>query len=297
MPSQRQPIFNVPASILAILGFLIVAHFIRLQVSEATDAEILRQLSFVPARVSWLWDPQAVKMHVANLASQGASGQNAAQDAQFFIGDGSLKIWTLLTYAALHGSWVHLGSNGVWLLAFGSPVAKRFGTWRFILFFCFTAIAGAGAHFLAHPYGVDPVIGASAAVSGAMGAAMRFAFQQGGPLGLGGGDAWVQPLSVAGVFKDRRTLTFLVVWFVTNFLFGVAAVPMGISNAPIAWEAHIGGFLAGLFGFFLFDPPAALMREKLASEAQQAHSDDMAGDMPAEYKTGGQDDGRSHSGE
>lgn len=297
MPSQRQPIFNVPASILAILGFLIVVHLVRLQVSETVDAEMLRQLAFVPARVSWLFDPQSVKMHVANLASQGTSGQNAAQDAQFFIGSGSLKIWTLLTYAALHGSWVHLGSNGVWLLAFGSPVAKRFGTQRFILFFCFTAIAGALAHYLTHLYGVDPVIGASAAVSGAMGAAMRFAFQPGGPLGLGGGNEWVPPLSIAGVFKDKRTLTFLVVWFATNFIFGIAAVPMGISNAPIAWEAHIGGFFAGIFAFFLFDPPAPAMREILASEAQQAHSGGKAGDMPAGYETGGQDDGRSHSGE
>jgi membrane associated rhomboid family serine protease len=56
------------------------------------------------------------------------------------------------------------------------------------------------------------------------------------------------------VFRDGRALTFLLTWFGCNILFGAFATPLGIGDATVAWEAHIGGFLAGLFAFSLFDP-------------------------------------------
>ena len=166
--------------------------------------------------------------------------------------------WTLVTHAFLHGDWTHFGLNALWLLAFGAAVARRFGTIRFVVFFAVAAAAGAGAHFLTHMNDFAPMIGASGAVSGAMAAASRFAFQPGGPLGeprfgvdSQSPEAYRQPaLSLAGVFGDKRTLTFLGVWFVVNFLVGVLSEPLGVTQAPIAWEAHVGGFLAG---FLLFD--------------------------------------------
>src|SRR5207245_2787476 len=93
-------------------------------------------------------------------------------------------IWTFVTYAFIHADLNHLIFNAVWLLAFGTPVARRFGSLRFIAFFIVTAVAGAGAHLLTHFGEMLPMIGASAGISGAMAAAMRFAFQRGGPLGL-----------------------------------------------------------------------------------------------------------------
>ncbi len=57
-------------------------------------------------------------------------------------------VWTFVTYSLLHGSWMHLGVNGVWLLAFGSAVARRFGVLRFLSFFAVTAAAGAAMHLL-----------------------------------------------------------------------------------------------------------------------------------------------------
>ena len=56
-------------------------------------------------------------------------------------------IWTFVTYAFIHGDWTHLGLNGVWLLAFGTPVARRFGMARFLAFFAVTAAAGARCIF------------------------------------------------------------------------------------------------------------------------------------------------------
>jgi membrane associated rhomboid family serine protease len=104
-----------------------------------------------------------------------------------------------------------------------------------------------------------PMVGASAAISGAMAAAMRFAFQRGGPLGpFRGNDGAAYrvpatPLSV--LLREPRLIVFLIVWFGVNLLFGLGIVSLpGEGDMPIAWEAHIGGFLAGLVTFALFDP-------------------------------------------
>jgi membrane associated rhomboid family serine protease len=156
---------------------------------------------------------------------------------------------------------MHLGVNALWLVAFGSPVARRFGPQRFLLFFAVTAIAGVALHYSLHRFDLAPVIGASAVVSGAMGAALRFMFQASGRghdfAELATGAAWVQrakALNLRQVLHDRRALSFMLLWFAINFIFGIAAVPLGISEASIAWEAHIGGFLAGLLLFSYFDP-------------------------------------------
>ena len=103
------------------------------------------------------------------------------------------------------------------------------------------------------------MIGASAAISGFMAAAMRFAFQRGGPLSmLRGGDddeAYRVPaIPLTGVLSDARVLIFLAVWFGINIVFGIGSLPITGSDNPVAWQAHIGGFLAGLLLFSWFDP-------------------------------------------
>jgi membrane associated rhomboid family serine protease len=95
------------------------------------------------------------------------------------------------------------------------------------------------------------VIGASGAVSGMMAATARFAFSPGGPLAGGRSPAaYRQPAEpLATVFTSSRALGFVIVWFAVNLLFGIAGgLTPGVSG-PIAWEAHIGGFLAGLLAF------------------------------------------------
>ena len=66
-----------------------------------------------------------------------------------------------------------------------------------------------------------------------------------------GRQAPVQPLRALVV--DRRAMTFLIAWFGTNLLFGLGSIGIGLSSGPIAWQAHIGGFCAGLLLFPLFD--------------------------------------------
>jgi membrane associated rhomboid family serine protease len=102
------------------------------------------------------------------------------------------------------------------------------------------------------------MIGASAAVSGFMAGAIRFAFQRGGPIAMfRSGDAapyQVPAASLAAAFRDVRILVFMAAWLALNVVFGIGAISMLGVEQSIAWQAHIGGFVAGLLLFSLFDP-------------------------------------------
>ena len=160
--------------------------------------------------------------------------------------------WSPLTYGFLHGDWTHLLVNSVWLLAFGTPVAKRFGAGRFVVFTLLAFVAGAAAHYVMHRGELVPVVGASGAVSAYFGAAARFALLPGR---LGSDAALMRPaLSLVQTLTTRSTLIFIVIWLAINWVAGSGVVPIGQGEAQIAWEAHVGGFLLGLLAFRFFDP-------------------------------------------
>ncbi|GAB4067459.1 rhomboid family intramembrane serine protease [Ancylobacter sonchi] len=231
---RHQPIFNVPPVIVGLAVVLVAIQALRSVVGEATDIDILALFAFIPAR----FDPTVF----ADGVLPGGTGAD---------------VWTFVTYAFLHADFMHVGVNTLWLLAFGSPVARRFGMARFLAFFLFTAAAGAGLHLLTHAGEPVPMIGASAAVSGCMAAALRFMFA------TDGYSAWrpdamqhavlLPAPPLMRVLRDRRVISFVAVWFAINLAFGLGA-PSGIASGAVAWEAHIGGFLAGLLAFPLFDP-------------------------------------------
>jgi len=236
---KREPILNVPAVVVVLLVVLGVIHALRVfLLGPQADRLLLWTFAFVPARYDSGVLPDGI-----------------------LPGGFGAQLWTFVTYALIHADWTHLGFNAVWLLAFGSPVAQRFGTWRFLAFFAVTVAAGALAHLVAHPGALSPMIGASAAISGTMGAATRFVFQLGGPL-----DRWrpdlddnavhvpAAPLLVA--LRNPRVLAFLAVWFGLNLLFGLGSLSVFGEEHSVAWEAHVGGFLAGLLLFSVFDPPS-----------------------------------------
>jgi len=228
------PAVNAPRIILVALGLLLGVHVLRLMLGPAADVEVLRLFAFIPARYS-----------------------DVVPGVRFEFGGGlAAKIWSFVTYMVLHGDWTHLIFNSLWLLAFGSAVAWRIGTERFIAFTICCGVAGALFHLAAHWGEPFPVIGASAAISGHMAGAIRFVFRAAGPFGALGRPGEMQrrvPLaSIAETFQERRSLAFLAVWLFINLGLGLGAITFGEATG-IAWEAHIGGFAFGLFFFGLFD--------------------------------------------
>jgi membrane associated rhomboid family serine protease len=232
---RRERMLNVPAIVVLLVAALGLVHAVLvLLLTDQQITEILLLFAFIPARYD----------------------ASVLPDIEW-PGGWAADAWTFVSYAFIHGDISHLAINAVWLLAFGSPVARRFGPMRFLAFMAVAAAAGAAVHLATHFGELLPMVGASAAISGAMAAAIRFAFQRGGPLG-----PWrdreqpdrVPAASLAASLRDPRVLAFLGVWFGINILFGTGVVGMpGIEHA-IAWQAHIGGFLAGLIAFAAFDP-------------------------------------------
>ena len=193
---------------------------------ERMDAQFLSLMAFVPARFDTM---------------------SASCVFEF--------VRTAVTCSLLHASPAHLAVNMIWLAAFGAPLAQRLGIWRFAAFWVFAAFCSTALHFLTHLGDPSPLVGASGVVSGAMGAAARFGFAASG--GSGARAFTGAPLTFSEALRSRSVISFVLVWAAVNFISGSGAIDMGQGSASIAWEAHVGGFLAGLLGLRLFDRQAA----------------------------------------
>ena len=230
----REPILTLPGALTAYVLLLAVIHVVRMLLPFDIDDIVIQMFGFIPKR----YDSTLLAID--------------------FPGGTGAKVWTFVTYSLLHANLTHIGFNVLWLLPFGSALARRFGAVRFFLFMAVTAVAGALAHLVTHEHAVAPMIGASASVSGTMAAAIRFAFVQGSFLSFSRGDAdaaaKVPALSLLRALRNTRVLGFLAVWFGVNIIFGIGSIAIGADGASVAWQAHIGGFFAGLVLFSLFDP-------------------------------------------
>jgi membrane associated rhomboid family serine protease len=261
----REPIFFIPGAVLLVVCVLLGIHAGLTILGAGIEDAAIRELGFMPGRLTIALWPERLAALVSRASHDPVALEQTILIRHFGVLDGGAKIWTLASYALLHGSWSHVIVNCIWLLAFGPPTARRIGPSRFLLFMVVTAVAGALAQWAFSPMDFTPLIGASAADSGLMAAAARFMFQPGAPLGItrefGAGrlraPSQAPAESLREVLSGRRVLIFIAIWMATNFLFGAGAQKLGASEAPVAWFAHIGGFIAGLLLFPLFDPPRA----------------------------------------
>ncbi len=137
-----------------------------------------------------------------------------------------------VTYALLHGGWMHVGVNSVMMLAFGAFVEKEMGGRGFFLFFLFCSFGGALLTFLLSPQSVVPVIGASGGISGLFAAIMIVFYDRGmfGPMG--------QRLARYGV------------WPMLGFWLALMMF-MGLIFGDLAWQAHVGGYIVGIAAILL----------------------------------------------
>jgi membrane associated rhomboid family serine protease len=220
--TRREPIFNIPTVVLCLIALCTGVYVVQFHVLTLDqDIGLLVRAAFIPVRYSGRFD----------------------LDLYAFT--------TPFTYAFLHGNLAHLAINMVWLAAFGSPLANRLGTIRFLVFWAVTSLAAAALHWAVHPLDQAPLVGASGAISGMMGAAARFGFQM---ERRGGRAAFAGPVLPIGLaLRLRAVATFLAVWFAINLVTGLVGLGAG-PEANIAWEAHIGGFVVGFFGLRLFLP-------------------------------------------
>ncbi len=221
---SEEPAINISFAVLALIALCLAIHVIRTSfLVQAMDNEVLFYGAFIPLRY-------------------------AAGETRWTIE----ALTSALTYSFLHGSFSHVFNNVLWLVVFGSPLARTLGSLRFLLFWALAAVIAAGFHYASDMTSQIPMIGASGAVSGMMGAAARFGFRMNRSAG---GSAFERRVpSLFDALRNRSVLMFLGVYLVTNFLVGYSGFTPDGNGASIAWQAHIGGLVAGFFLIPLFLP-------------------------------------------
>lgn len=227
--SQHQPMFNVPRVVLAVAALLVGVHVVLILLPAAWENWLTLTLAFIPARY-------------AGFAEALPGGPIAAATS-------------FLTHTLVHGDLAHLMFNAAWFVVFGGAVAMRIGAIRFLLFFAFCAVAGALTFLILNPGLMAPVVGASGAISGLMGGTMRFLFSaldHGGLWMLREAPQRVPLMSISQLLNDRRVLAVSGIFILMNVLamFGFG----GVAAGGVAWEAHLGGYFAGLLAFGFFEP-------------------------------------------
>lgn len=236
---SREPIFNAPAVVVSMLGLLVAVHLALAVLPERQWGDTVEALSLIPSRYTGL--------------------------AETIPGGWVAAFTSVVTHQLVHGDVPHLVLNSAWLLAFGSAVASRIGTARFLAFALLSGIAGAAA-FVAMHWGESTImVGASGALAGLMGGAFRFlfsAFDDGGADAFRGDQTRIRRMSLGELVRDQRARLAIGFWIGLNFVTALIA-PWITSAGGIAWEAHLGGFLFGLLAFGAFDGPAPAPRPSL----------------------------------
>lgn len=166
----------------------------------------------------------------------------------------------VVTSLFVHGGWAHVLLNALGLAAFGPPVARLFGAGAFgrMTFFGFYLLCGAvaAAGFCLVRIGQAGVlIGASGAIAGLMGAASRLLAVPGEGRANAQPNPWDRRARLAP-FSSRTVLAMAAAWVAINGLLAFGAIDIGSGGQPIAWEAHLAGYAAGLL---LVGPVARLL--------------------------------------
>ena len=161
---------------------------------------------------------------------------------------------TPLTSMFLHGSWFHLIGNMWFLWVFGNNIEDAMGHGRFVAFYLVCGLLAAGAQVVADPASPVPMVGASGAISGVMGAYLVLYPR-----------VRVHTLVFLGFFVTRWTVPaylMLLYWAVLQLLGSLPSLAGAHTGGGVAFLAHLGGFVAGLALIKLFARPAFVARHR-----------------------------------
>ena len=206
-PSGRFPFVTLGLIVMNVLVFLLV-----FSLSEAELRQVFETYGAVPLRL------------------KAAAGGDAEQGVRFAT--------SLLTSMFLHGGWLHLIGNMWYLWIFGDNIEGRLGRVRFLMFYLACGGAGCLSHAIVHAESPAPVVGASGAIAGVLGAYLVL-FPKARVL------TWV-PVLVVGYFIEFPAVVLLGLWFLIQLLNQTLALAGAGEAQSVAWMAHIGGFVAGM---------------------------------------------------
>jgi len=215
--NPHQPAIRAPAVVVWLLATLALAHAARVYAAANLSKEILFNFAFIPARYS----PHYLAAHHIDPGSWPA------------------RIVPFFSYVFLHGDFAHLAVNCLWLLAFGPIVARRFGAGLFLLFFFLCAAVAAATQLAFSWESMELIIGASGGIAGLMAVAIRIYYLR-------------DDGRMASIFSTQ-IMAFTGFWLVVNYIAGVTGLGAGAEPHLIAWQAHIGGYFAGLLAAGPFD--------------------------------------------
>lgn len=151
--------------------------------------------------------------------------------------------WPMLSYMFLHGGWLHIILNMWMLWIFGDNIEDVTGHGGFVVFYLLCGLAAVGLHMLFEQSSPLPVIGASGAIAGVMGAYVVL-YPHGRVLTL-------VPIIIIPLILRVPSYLFLGIWFLSQVMSGIMSTAQQAAH-EVAWWAHVGGFVAGivLIGWF-----------------------------------------------
>jgi membrane associated rhomboid family serine protease len=158
----------------------------------------------------------------------------------FMLGDSPEPVYvTLISAMFMHGGWLHLGGNMLFLWIFGDNVEHTVGPILFLIFYLIAGVIASFAQIFVDPNSLIPSLGASGAISGVLGAYIVLFPSNRVLVSFGYGATWVPALIVIGL------------WALLQFINGLGQIAVTEQTGGVAYMAHIGGFVVGVVAGFL----------------------------------------------
>ena len=159
--------------------------------------------------------------------------------ARIAPGDWAGRYLPLLTSMFLHGGFMHLIGNMIYLWVFGDNIEDRLGHLRYLVFYLLAGVGAALSHAHLHPDSAVPTVGASGAISGVLGAYLIL-FPHARVLTL------VPIVFIFVQVVEVPAVIYLAFWFLMQLVSGTLALAIAPEAAGVAWWAHVGGFAVGV---------------------------------------------------